>query len=484
MNSTERFLLHNATVATAEAVRTGSVSVCRDRIDEVWYPDEDGNIEICGKTVPYAMLRGEYLRLHPDAAVMEVDGKVLMAGGIDAHVHFREPGMTAKADIGTESRAAVHGGVTSFIDMPNTNPPTVSAERLADKLRLAEGRAYANFGFHIGATNSNFEEIAALAEGRASAISPEDFAGIKVFMGSSTGNMLVDDVSSLGNIFSIRTRPVLVHCEDETLIREGLAEAAEKYGDDIPFSMHETIRSRKACIRSSARALELAMEHGTRLHLLHISTAEEVRMAEAARNTSGNITTETSVNYLWFSDKDYERLGSRIKCNPSIKTESDRAALRQALKEGLIDTIGTDHAPHLLEEKERKYTGAPSGMPSIQFSLPVLITVAQEEDIPLSRIASVFSEKAAEMFGIMDRGCIRKGYYADIVIADPDKEFTVTGDSIQSRCGWSPYEGYRLKGAICDVFVNGRHVIAGGVATEEGPAGKKLIFNTGGRHDE
>lgn len=478
MNRTDRFLLHNATIATADAVRTGSVSVCGDRIEDVWYPDEDGNIEAGGKAFPYTILCKEYLSLYPDATVMELDGKVLMTGGIDAHVHFREPGMTAKADIGTESKAAIHGGVTSFIDMPNTNPPTVTGERLAEKLRLAKGRSHANFGFHIGATNSNYDEIAELAEGRSSAISPEDFAGIKVFMGSSTGNMLVDDESSLEKIFRIRTRPVLVHCEDESLIREGLAEAAAKYGDDIPFSMHETIRSRKACIRSSAQALELAMRHGTRLHLLHISTAEEIRMAEAARNISDKITAETSVNYLWFSDKDYGRLGSRMKCNPSIKTEADRSALRQALKDGLIDTIGTDHAPHLPEEKERKYTGAPSGMPSIQFSLPVLITVAQEEDIPLSRIASVFSEKAADMFGIRDRGRIRKGYYADIVIADPDREFTVTGESVVSRCGWSPYEGCRLKGAISDVFVNGRHVISGGRSTGEGPAGEQLIFNT------
>lgn len=479
MNRTERFLLHNATIATADAVCTGSVSVCGDRIEEVWYPGEDGCIGPAGKSIPYDMLCREYISMYPDATVMDVNGKILMAGGIDAHVHFREPGMTAKADIETESRAAIHGGVTSFIDMPNTNPPTVSGERLAEKLRLARGRAHANFGFHIGATNSNYDEIAELDGGRSPVASREDFAGIKVFMGSSTGNMLVDDESSLEKIFRIRTRPVLVHCEDEGLIREGLAEAAEKYGDDIPFSMHETIRSRKACIRSSARALELAMKYGTRLHLLHISTAEEIKMAEAARNISDKITTETSVNYLWFSDKDYEKLGSRMKCNPSIKTEADRSALRKALKDGLIDTVGTDHAPHLPEEKERKYTGAPSGMPSIQFSLPILITVALEEDIPLSRIASVFSEKAADMFGIIDRGRIRKGYYADIVIADPDREFTVTGESIESRCGWSPYEGYRLKGAISDVFVNGRHVIAGGRAAGEGPAGERLIFKTG-----
>lgn len=276
-------------------------------------------------------------------------------------------------------------------------------------------------------------------------------------MGSSTGNMLVDDNSSLENIFKIKGKPVLVHCEDEETIRTNMAKAIEEFGEDIPFSEHENIRSRKACIKSSIKALEMAMRHDTRLVLCHISTKEEIEMVRAAKLSNPDIVAETSCNYLWFSNEDYERLGSRIKCNPSIKTSEDRSALRMALADGLIDTIGSDHAPHLLKEKDQAYSKAPSGIPSIQQSLPILLTVAAQEDIPLTRIASVFSEKASDLYKL-DCGKIQKGYDADLVIFDYDKEFTINAKEQFSKCGWSPYEGETLKGVIETVIINGQIV--------------------------
>lgn len=477
------FLLHGARIATAQDVRTGSVIVSGDRISYVLYPEDDGTVEFDGTRIPYGELPSVFSRAYPEADVSNLEGKVLMAGGIDAHVHFREPGMTDKADMQTESMAAVLGGVTSFMDMPNTNPPTVTAERLYEKLQTAGGRVHANYGFHIGATNGNLPELESLLEGKTIStpqgqvrIGPEDFGGIKVFMGSSTGNLLVDDESALGDIFREKGKPVLVHCEDEQTIRQNLTEAEEKYGDGIPFRMHEQIRSRKACIKSSVKALELAIKYGTRLHLLHISTAEEIEMVRAAKLTGSNVTAETSANYLWFSDLDYDILGSKIKCNPSIKTEKDRDALRSALLAGAIDTIGSDHAPHLESEKDRPYLKAPSGIPSIQQSLPVLLTVADQDGIPLSRIASVFSERAAELFGILDRGKVKAGYFADLVIADPEKEFTVDRKDLGYKCGWTPYEGTVLKGRVETVYINGVKVVDNASACNAIPAGKKLIF--------
>ncbi len=461
-------LLHNATVVTGKSVRTGTVAVSGERISGVWYPDEDGMVVFEGREIPFSRLPSEFAGTYPGAEVSDLTGKMLLAGGIDAHVHFREPGMTSKADMSTESLAAIMGGVTSFIDMPNTNPPTITGERIKEKLDMASGRSYANYGFHLGATNNNLTEI--------QNADPENFGAVKVFMGSSTGNMLVDDDSALGSIFRMEGKRIFVHCEDEKTIRENLLAAQEKYGDGIPFRDHENIRSRKACIKSSVKALEMAMKYGTKLHILHISTAEEVEMVRAAKQINPEITAETSANYLWFCDSDYETLGSRIKCNPSIKTANDRDALRAALANGIIDTIGSDHAPHLPSEKQRPYMTAPSGIPSVQQSLPVLITVASQEGIPMNRIASVFSERIAQMLGIRDRGFIKKGYYADIVIVDPEKEFTVKPDDLKYKCGWTPYEGARLKGYVETVFLSGSKVISDGILKNDAPSGQKLDF--------
>jgi len=436
--------LHNATIITSEKEAVGSILIEDGKIKDIIYKEEDGYIP--------AVLN--ILKSGPQ--VMELEGKCVMAGGIDAHVHFREPGLTHKADMETESRAAAAGGVTFVMDMPNTNPPTITAQALKDKIDLAKGRTAGKIAFHIGATNSNSDEICRLVcEGdKEAGITPEDIAGVKVFMGSSTGNMLVDSGNSLDRLFAIKEKPVLVHCEDEKTIKDNLAKATEQYGEDIPFTEHENIRSRSACIKSSIKALEMAIKHGTRLVLCHISTKEEMEMVRAAKLSNPAIIAETSCNYLWFSNEDYERLGSKAKCNPSIKTPQDREALRRGLAEGLIDTIGSDHAPHLLSEKDNKYGKAPSGLPTIQQSLPVLLTIAKQEDIPLTRIASVFSEKASEIYGL-DTGKIAKGYAADLVIFDKDKEFIVKTEDQKGKCGWTPYEGEVLNGMIQAVMVDG-----------------------------
>ncbi len=438
-------LLKNATIVTSLKEAVGSILIEGGKIKDILYTESN----------EYEYYIYKYSQ---DAEeVHDLTGLYIMAGGIDAHVHFREPGLTHKADMSTESQAAVAGGVTSVIDMPNTIPATTTAEALMDKLHIAAAADGARISFHIGATNENVDEICRMVkEGdAATGLKPEDIAGVKVFMGSSTGNMLVDDSQTLDSLFAIKEKPILVHCEDEATIKENLSAAVARYGEDIPFSEHENIRSRKACIKSSIKALEMAIKHGTRLVLCHISTKEEVEMVRAAKANNPAITAETSCNYLWFSNNDYERLGSRAKCNPSIKTSEDRAALRKALANGVIDTIGSDHAPHLPAEKNQAYTKAPSGLPSIQQSLPVLLTIAKEENIPLTRIASVFSEKASEIYNL-SRGKIAQGYDADLVVFDYDNKFTVEDADQLSKCGWSPYCGTELYGVIKKVFINGK----------------------------
>lgn len=475
------YLLHNATIVTGKFSRRGSIAVSGERIKDIWL--EENGLAVPSdpdKAVRWDSLPGATVSEHPACRVLDLSGKMVLAGGIDAHVHFREPGMTHKADMESESEAALLGGVTSFIDMPNTSPPTISAERLWEKLALAGGRCHANYGFHIGATNSNLTEIDRIIRNGwndgAKTISKADFGGIKVFMGSSTGNMLVDDGEALAGFFRESEKTVLVHSEDEAIIRENLAAAEARYGVNIPFRAHKDIRSRSACIKSTARALELAMKYGTRLHILHVSTREETEMIRAAKTYSPHITAETSANYLWFCSDDYDRMGSRLKCNPSVKDAGDRSALRQALKSGIIDTIGSDHAPHLAGEKDRKYLSAPSGLPSVRQTLPVLMTVAAEEEIPAERIASVFSEKAAEMFGIRERGFLKPGYYADITIVDPDKEWIISQETDGYRCGWTPYEGVRLRGRVEYVFINGKLAVENGKMTDCQTAGQRLEF--------
>ena len=456
-------LLNKATIVTSEQEAVGSILIIDGKIEQVIYSDDE----------KFEYLIYNIKKNHADLEVLELKGKWVMAGGIDAHVHFREPGLTHKADMETESMAAVAGGVTSVIDMPNTSPVTTSAEALAQKLELAKGRVAANIGFNIGATNENHQEICAMLEGK-SQVKKENIGGVKVFMGSSTGNMLVDSGNALTNFFDIKDRPVLVHCEDEGTIKANMEKAKEKYGEEVPFTEHENIRSRFACIKSSIKALELAMSRGTELVLCHISTKEELEMVRAAKLNNPDIVAETSCTYLWFCNEDYARLGSKVKCNPSVKTSSDREALIKGLADGIIDTIGSDHAPHLLSEKAATYFKAPSGLPTIQQSLPALLTIAVNNEIPLTQIAKVFSEKAGEMYGLK-RGKIAEGYAADLVIFDLNKEFTVKKEDLYSKCGWSPYDGETLKGFIELVLVNGETALENGRITTA-QAGQLLKF--------
>lgn len=436
--------LDHARIVTGAAMLEGSLGIEGETIAGIWTEEDLPEAE----------------------QVIDLQGLTVFAGGIDAHVHFREPGLTRKADFDSESRAALLGGVTAVLDMPNTLPPTTTAEHLRGKKALAAAKSHVHYGFHIGATNDNLEEILpCVRRGEA--------AGIKVFMGSSTGGMLVDKTETLRKIFAVTDAEILIHSEDEGIIRANLEAAREKYGTAIPFSAHPQIRSREACIRSTAKALEMAMQLGTRLHVLHVTTREEINMIREAKRYNPAILAETSANYLWFSDEDYDRLGGRIKCNPAVKTKEDRIALRRALKDGTIDTIGSDHAPHLAEEKAQPYLECPSGVPSIQQSLPVLLTVAQQENIPLTRIARVFSEAPAEAFRLEGRGRIAPGYKADLVIVDPD---ALARTDNAGKCGWSPYEGEDLKGAITMVFLNGKTVVADGRLLPELPIGEPLTF--------
>ena len=440
-------LLENGIIVTSEKEEKGTIVIDEGTILDVLYITDEG----------YPLAVWNYKKQAEQ--VIDIDGMHVMAGGIDAHVHFREPGLTHKADMATESLAAVAGGVTSVMDMPNTSPATTSAEALKGKLELAKEKSVAKMSFHIGATNSNVEDICRLITkgDDETGITPDDIAGVKVFMGSSTGNMLVDANDTLDQLFAIKEKPVLVHCEDEETIKENLAKAIETYGEDIPFREHENIRSRKACIMSSIKALELAMKHGTRLVLCHISTKEEIQMTRAAKLTNPNIVAETSCNYLWFCNEDYDRLGSRAKCNPAVKGADDRQALIEALANGDIDTIGSDHAPHLPSEKDAPYCKAPSGLPSIQQSLPVLLTIAHDNEIPLTRIASVFSENASKIYKL-NRGKIAKGYCADLVVFDYGQTFEVKTSDQFSKCGWTPYEGEILRGAIKNVYIDGKEI--------------------------
>lgn len=459
-----RYVLYGGNAVTGERSGTALVVVDGDRIRKVVFEDEGSYAEETGSALSG---KGEYEGFERIC----VSGRYVFAGGIDAHVHFREPGLTGKADLETESGAAVAGGVTSFIDMPNTKPATVSAGALLEKLDLARGRCHANYGFHIGANNCNAEEIMETLRNMGNRV-----GGVKVFMGSSTGGMLVDSGNALEDFFSLKDKTVLVHCEDERLIREGLEKAREKWGEDIPFEAHPQIRSRRACILSSLKALETAIRLGTKLHLCHVSTKEEAEMVRAAKLNNPLITAETSINYLHFCNEDYARLGSRVKCNPAIKTDDDRQALREALASGVIDCLASDHAPHLAQEKQGRYEKVPSGIPSIQFTLPFLLQIAQETEMPLTRAAEVFSEKPAEIFKVRDRGFLKEGYYADIVIFDPEAEHTVTDGEVISKCGWTPFAGEKVKGKVERVFVNGEEAFGKDGLHREAGYGQELFF--------
>ena len=406
------------------------------------------------------------------AEIVNAKGFWLMPGCIDDQVHFREPGLTHKADIATESAAAAAGGITSFMEMPNTIPQALTQELLQEKYERADEVSAVNYSFFMGASNGNIDEVLKT--------DPKRICGVKVFMGSSTGDMLVDEESVLEGIFKESPTLVATHCEDESIIRSNLAKAKERWGDNVPMNQHHLIRSAEACYRSSSKAVELASKLGTRLHILHISTAKELELFEGDKTLSEKlITAEACIHHLWFTDVDYSDKGTYIKWNPAVKTEKDRAAIRAALLDGRIDVIATDHAPHTLEEKNRKYFSAPSGGPLVQHGLPAMLDLVHNGTIPIERVVELMSHQVAECFKLEDRGYIREGYKADLVLVNPDAAWTVTGENILYKCGWSPFAGHNFKTHVVGTWVNGTRVWDGvNILTENGNhAGQRLTFN-------
>jgi dihydroorotase len=401
--------------------------------------------------------------------VIDANGSYLIPGFIDDQVHFREPGLTHKANIKTESRAAIAGGITTFIEMPNTVPQATTQDLLEDKFKIAAKDSYANYSFMFGGTNNNLEELLKT--------DPKKVAGIKLFLGSSTGDMLVDNEEVLEKIFSSTKMIISVHCEDEATIRKNTAAYIEKYGDDIPMKYHPIIRSEEACYLSSSKAIKLAKKTGARLHIFHLSTEKETHLF---RNDipleEKQITSEVCVHHLWFSDKDYEEKGTHIKWNPAVKTEADRQGLWKALLDDRIDVLATDHAPHTLEEKNNIYTKAPSGGPLVQHAIVALLEKVKEGVIPIEKLVEKMSHNPAKLFQIEKRGFIKEGYFADIVLIDVNKPQTVSKDNILYKCGWSPFEGTTFSSTITHTFVNGNLIYNNGIFNDE-IKGKRITFN-------
>jgi dihydroorotase len=404
----------------------------------------------------------------PDAQEINAEGQYLLPGMIDDQVHFREPGLTHKADIFTESMAAVAGGITSFMEMPNTVPNTLTQDLLADKYEIAAQTSLANYSFYMGASNDNIEEVLKT--------DPKNVCGIKVFMGSSTGNMLVDNEKTLENIFSKAPILVATHCEDEATISHNLAEFKAKYGDDLTIEMHPLIRSAEACYKSSSLAVELAKTYQTRLHILHISTAKEIALFDNITPLKDKkITAEACVHHLWFNDKDYASKGNFIKWNPAVKTEEDQKGVLKGVLEDYIDVIATDHAPHTLEEKQQPYAQAPSGGPLVQHALPALLEMHLQGKISLEKIAEKTAHNLAICFDIEKRGFIREGYWADLVLVDLKDSWKVTKLNNFYKCGWSPFDGDTFQASITHTFVSGNLAYQNGKFTTD-QIGKRLTF--------
>lgn len=407
------------------------------------------------------------------ANVIDASGKLLLPGVIDDQVHFREPGLTHKGDIKTESYAAIAGGTTSFMEMPNTIPQAVTLELLEQKFQRASEVSLANYSFYIGATNDNLEELLKT--------DPSKVCGIKVFMGSSTGNMLVDNPETLSAIFSRSKMLIAAHCEDEQIIQSNIAIAREKFGEDVPISEHPKIRDTNSCFKSTSKAVELAKKFGTRLHVLHLSTAGEIALFDAGAVKSKKITCEACVHHLWFSESDYEKQGTHIKWNPSIKSANDRLALIKGLTDNRIDIIATDHAPHTLAEKDQTYFKSPSGGPLVQHSLVAMLEMSRNGKISIEKIVEKMCHAPADLFGIEKRGYIRKGYKADLVLVDLAR-WTVSKENILSKCGWSPFEGESFYYFVNQTFVNGNLVYENNDPNSSGTfyediMGERLTFN-------
>ena len=439
-------LIRNATIINEGASYIGSVLIKNDRINKI-YTDKVPE-EICNRS-----------------QIIGADGLYLIPGVIDDQVHFREPGLTHKGNILTESRAAIAGGVTSYMEMPNTNPQTITIDEWEKKNELAHGKSFANYAFYLGATNDNLAEL--------KKADSKNLCGIKIFMGASTGNMLVDDKKALQAIFAEVDKLIATHCEKESIIRENIDKYTKELGENIPIKYHPLIRSAEACYESSAEAIELADRYGARLHILHLSTAKEMRLFDAKPLSEKKITAEVCVHHLWFTDNDYEQLGSRIKWNPSIKTERDRDELRKALLENKLDVVATDHAPHTLQEKEGGALKAASGGPLVQHSLQMMMHLASQNVLSKEQVVEKMCHAPAKLFGVKHRGFIREGYFADLVLVNPNKPYTITSDNILYKCGWSPLEGETLSSSINTTFLNGKIVFHNGEVVGE-PSGEVL----------
>lgn len=427
-------LIYNARLALDDGLQLGYVIVDGDTISQVVLGTPDNQVlEMCDET-------------------LDAHGAMLLPGVIDTHVHFREPGLTHKATIASESYAAVAGGVTSYIDMPNVQPPTVSQQALEEKWQRAAHDSWANYSFYVGATNTNVDHL----------IHDIDYSrvpGVKVFLGSSTGGMLVENGQTLRRLFAQVPAMIAVHCEDEQLVRHGIEEARLRYGEDIPPSQHPFIRSSEACYQSTRLAVELAHELGTRLHVLHVSTERELKLFTSDALSAKQVTAEACVGHLWFCDQDYDRLGCRIKVNPAIKTSRDREALRAALSAGEIDVVSTDHAPHTLAEKCQKYLKSPSGMPLAQFSLVAMLELAHQNFLSIHQVVQKMCHAPARLFSIGKRGYLRPGYYADMVLVQEVQQgWTISDADVLSLCGWTPLDGAVMHHRVLCTWVNGVEV--------------------------
>lgn len=419
---------------------------------------KDGRIEQIGTSISYDGNHEE----------VNIEGKLLLPGLIDDQVHFREPGLIHKGDIFTESRAAVAGGITSYMEQPNTKPAATTIEELEKKYKRASEVSIANYSFNMGASNDNLEEL--------KKVSKTDVAGIKIFMGSSTGNMLVDAQNTLEGIFQL-DHQLITHCEDEGTIRANLEKAKAQYGDNIPMRMHPVIRSEEACYLSSSFAVELAKKYNSRLHVFHISTAKETELFTSKIPLSEKrITSEVCIHHLWFDDSQYDTKGSLIKWNPAVKTAADRDGLWEALLDDRLDVVATDHAPHTMDEKNNPYLSAPSGGPLVQHALQAMLQKVEEGKISIEKVVEKMAHAPADLFRIEGRGYIREGYYADLVVVDPSKSQTVSKDNLFYKCGWSPFEGETFSNVVEATYVNGNFVYHKGLI-QETTVGSRLKFN-------
>lgn len=442
-------LINKATIINEGSSFIGSVLIEGEKISEIFRDDvPEGIFNSCNK-------------------VIDARGLYLMPGVIDDQVHFRDPGLTHKGDFYTESRAGVAGGVTSYMEMPNTKPQTITNDDLFRKLEMAAEKSASNFSFYLGATNDNISELKKNDK--------KYVCGVKVFMGASTGNMLVNNERALQQIFAEVDSLIATHCEKEEIIRDNVDIYKKKFGENIPIKYHPIIRSAEACYQSSAQAIELADKYGSRLHVLHLSTAREMSLLSNSPLEDKKITGEVCVHHLWFTDKDYERLGTKIKWNPAVKSVEDRNAIREALITGKLDVVATDHAPHLLSEKEGGCLQAASGGPLVQHSLQVMLELAHEGLFTKEFIVEKMCHAPAKLFGVKGRGFIRKGYYADLVLIDPSETYTVTDKNILYKCGWSPFEGETFHNSINKTFINGQIAFEDGVVSEK-LFGKALEF--------